>query len=70
MTKAGGSLSHKRRNMIARDLYTPKYGPRIRDTNRRHMIDELKEQEAEDEADRYLHGEYDYHKDLGLAGKE
>lgn len=47
--KKGGSRLYARRNMIAKDLYTPKYGPRIRETNRRHMIDVLHEQEAEED---------------------
>jgi hypothetical protein len=55
----------RRRNHVARDLLTPKYGPRIRESNKHHLIDELHEQEADEEI-------YDYFddKEMGLAGKE
>ena len=52
----------KQRNPIARDLVTgAKYGPRIRETKRQHMIDELHRQEADEE--------YWFYKELGLTGK-
>ncbi len=56
----------RRRNQIAKDLRTPKYAPRIRETNRGHLIDELHEVEAEEEL-------YDYYfddKEIGLSSKE
>ena len=53
----------RRRNHVARDLYTPKYGPRIRETKRQHLIDELHEQEIEEELDEFL-GK------LGIGAKE
>ena len=52
----------KQRNPIARDLAGAKYGPRIRQTNRQHMVDELHRMEAEEE-------EYQFRKMMGLAGK-
>ena len=52
----------RRRNHIARDLRTPKYGPRIRESKKQHLIDELHRQEMEDE--------YHFYKDLGLASKQ
>lgn len=53
----------RRRNHIARDLRTPKYGPRIKESKRRYLIDHLHEQEAEDEM-------YHLLKELGLEAKE
>lgn len=53
----------RRRNHIARDLRTPKYGPRIRESKRQHLIDELHDEEAAMEA-------YEFEKGLGLVSKE
>lgn len=53
----------RRRNHIARDLRTPKYGPRIKESKRRHLINELHEQEADEEV-------YELLKDIGLGAKE
>jgi hypothetical protein len=52
----------RRRNHIARDLRTPKYGPRIRESKRQHLIDELHRREMDE----------DYHdaRELGLTSKE
>lgn len=52
---------HKR-NPVARDLAGAKYGPRIRETKRQHMIDELHRQECDEE--------YWFWKELGLGNKE
>lgn len=52
----------RRRNHIARDLRTPKYGPRIKESKKQHMIDELHEREAEDD--------YEHYKRIGLTAKE
>jgi hypothetical protein len=40
----------RRRNHIARDLRSPKYGPRIKEDKKDHLIEELEIQEAEREA--------------------
>ena len=74
----------RRRNHFARDLYTPKYGPRVKEGKKNHLIEELKDKDIEeelkevDDMDFYWennpvdeHGElYDLHKDLGLTSKE
>lgn len=66
------SVEQKRRravrriNHVAKDLRLPQYGPRIRDTNRKHLIDELHEEEAEDEIYDFYHED----KELGLTSKE
>ena len=46
--------SVRRRNHIARDLRTPKYGPRIRELKRQHLIDEYHEQEVEEELAEFM----------------
>ena len=60
--------SQRRRNHIAKDLHTEKYGPRIRESKRQHMIDELHRKEMDvsgfDEED------YHFFKELGLGTKE
>lgn len=53
----------RRRNHVARDLRTPKYGPRIRETKRQYLIDEIEAEEAEREA-------YEFQKEIGLGSKE
>lgn len=53
----------RRRNHVARDLYTPVYGPRIKEPKRNHLRDELEEKEMAEEA-------YDFVKSLGLTTKE
>lgn len=53
----------RRRNHIARDLHTSKYRARIKESKRRHLIDELHEQDAEEEL-------YEFEKEIGLAPKE
>lgn len=56
------SGGRKQRNPIARDLLTSgRYGPRIRETKRCHLIDELHRQDADDEYWEYK---------LGMAPKE
>ena len=55
----------RRRNHIARDLRTPKYGPRIKEPKKKHLIEELTETELDEELDSYELG-----KDMGLASKE
>lgn len=50
----------RRRNHIARDLYTRKYQPRIRESKRQHLIDELHEKDAD----------YELLQLLGLTSKE
>lgn len=52
--------AQRRRNHVARDLYTPKYGPRIKPSKRQHLIDEQIERELD----------YDILKELGLTSKE
>jgi len=59
----------RRRNHFARDLYTPKYGPRGKESKKKHLIDEIEEHEMDVEA-ASAHDEYDLHKDLGLTSKE
>lgn len=54
--------SVRRRNHIARDLRTVKYGPRIRESKRQHIIDELHREEMEDD--------YHFFKELGFGDKE
>lgn len=44
----------RRRNHIAKDLRTPKYGPRIRELKKQHLIDEYHEQEAEEDLAEFL----------------
>src|SRR5258705_11577901 len=39
----------RRRNHIARDLYTPPFGPKIRESNKQHLIDELHEEDIKEE---------------------
>ena len=50
----------RRRNHVALDLYTRKYQPHIRESNRQHLIDEVQQREAE----------YELLQLLGLASKE
>ena len=52
----------RRRNHVARDLYTPKYGPRIRESKRQHLIDDLHRKDLEED--------YHFFKETGLAPKE
>ena len=52
----------RRRNHVARDLHTPKYGPRIKESNKHHQIDELHEKDAEEEL-------YWFMKELGFGEK-
>lgn len=56
----------RRRNHIARDLRTPKYNPRVRESNRQHLIDELHEQEAR----QAIEDDYEWLRRLGLTCKE
>lgn len=51
----------KQRNPIAQDLGSAKYGPRIKEVKRCHLIDELHRREADDEYWQYK---------LGMAPKE
>ena len=44
----------RRRNHIARDLRTPKYGPRIRESKRQHLIDELHARDVEEELGEFM----------------
>ena len=54
--------AQRRRNHIAKDLYTPKYGPRIRESKRQHLLDEIYDRELEDE--------YELYRRMGLTTKE
>lgn len=54
----------RRRNHIARDLRTPKYGQRVKESNKHHLIDEIEVQEMDDEAEYWLKHE------IGLTTKE
>jgi hypothetical protein len=56
-------MSYKKRNPVAKDLKDPLFRQRVRDTNRRHLINKLHEEEAEEELDDFLH-------QLGKAPKE
>lgn len=62
------------RNHIAKDLGTPKYRNRIKDTKRSYMINELREEELDEEIEDFLFDgetdEYEFMKDLGLTGRE
>lgn len=62
----------RRRNHIARDLHSGKYGPRIRESKRRHWIDEAIERDLDEEMQEYLDKEEEYwfDKEMGLASKE
>lgn len=59
----------RRRNHFARDLYTPKYGPKIREGKREHLIDEIEEHEMYLEA-RDAEDEYHLLREMGLTSKE
>lgn len=59
----------RRRNHVARDLYTPKYGPRIKEGKREHLIDEIEAKEMSLEA-REAEDEYHLLKEMGLTSKE
>lgn len=59
----------RRRNHIARDLRTPKYGPRIKESNKHRLIDEIEVQEAELEA-RDAQDYYHLDQEMGLTSKE
>ena len=54
--------AQRRRNHIAKDLRTPKFGPRIKESKRQHLIDEIHQHEID--------AEYHFYKELGMAGKE
>ena len=53
----------RRRNHIAKDLRTPKYGPRIREVKRQHLIDEYHEKECEEDLAEFMGR-------LGIGAKE
>jgi len=59
----------RRRNHIARDLYTPKFGPKIKEGKRNHLIDNIEEHEMEIEA-KEAEDQYHLLKDMGLTSKE
>ena len=54
--------AQRRRNHIARDLRTPKYGPRIKESKKQHLIDEAHQRDAEEE--------YWFYKTIGMTTKE
>ena len=39
----------RRRNFLAKELHESRYGPRVVQEKRQHMLDELHEKEAEEE---------------------
>lgn len=64
----------RRRNHVAKDLYTPKYGPKIRESKKHHLIDELHEEECLEAVHDYVEeqddSDYWFFKGLGLSTKE
>ena len=62
----------RRRNHIARDLHSPKYGPRIKEPKKKHLVEELAERDLNDEMQEFLdkEAEYQFEHELGLAPKE
>lgn len=61
LNRVGSKLRRevRRRNHIAKDLRTSKYRPRIRESNKHHLIDEVHEREADED--------YWFYKKLGLT---
>lgn len=44
----------RRRNFLAKELREPRFGPRVVREKKRHILDEIHEEEAEEELEEFL----------------